>query len=130
MADVCEIQIIYDNPESSELSIELPLDDEKFTFLQENDQKIQDLHDKVKEGVYNQFYFVNNNMLFRSIVDNCHKFEARVIPRVLAGSGTTSRPHSVRTQLIPKDICCYQAALVLLERYEDKSCMLNVYINT
>ena len=25
---------------------------------------------KVKEGVYNEFYFVNNDVLFRSIVDN------------------------------------------------------------
>ena len=42
-AEVCEIQIMYDNPENSELSVELPLDDEKFTSLQENDPKIQDL---------------------------------------------------------------------------------------
>ena len=52
MADVCEIQITYDNPKNSELSVELPLDDEKFISLQENNPKIQDLHDKVKEGVY------------------------------------------------------------------------------
>ena len=38
--------------------------------LQENDPKIWDLHDKVKECVYNEFYFVNNNVFFRSIVDN------------------------------------------------------------
>ena len=43
MAEVCEIQITYDNPENSELSVELPLDDEKFASLQENDLKIQDL---------------------------------------------------------------------------------------
>ena len=73
----------HDNPKNSELSVELPLDDEKFASLQENDPKIWDLHDKVKEGVYNEFYFVNNNVLFRSIVDNGHKFEARVIPESL-----------------------------------------------
>ena len=83
MADVCEIQITYDNPENSELSVELPLDDKKFTSLQENHLKIRELRDKVKEGAYNQFYFVNDNMLFRSIVDNGHKFEARVIPELL-----------------------------------------------
>ena len=66
-----------------ELSVELPLEDDKFASLQENDPKIWDLHDKVKEGEYKQFYFVNNNILFRSIVDNGHKFKARVIPESL-----------------------------------------------
>ena len=46
----------------------------KFVSLQQ-----QDLHDKVKNGMYNEFYLVKNNALFRSIVDNGHKFEARVI---------------------------------------------------
>ena len=82
-AEVCEIHIMYDNPENSELSVELPLEDDKFTSLQENDAKIGDLHDKVKEGAYNEFYFVNNNVLFRSIVDNGHKFEVRVLPESL-----------------------------------------------
>ena len=83
MAEVCEIQITYDNPKNLELLVELPLDEEKFASLQENDPKIRDLHDKVKEGAYNQFYFVNNSVLFRSNVDNGHKFEARVIPESL-----------------------------------------------
>ena len=65
------------------MSVELPLEDDKFTSLQENDPKIQDLHDKIKEGAYNEFYFVRNNVLFRSIVDNGHKFKARVIPESL-----------------------------------------------
>ena len=82
-AEVCEIQITYDNPKNSELSVELPLEDEKFASLQENDLKIWDLHDKVKEGAYNEFYFVKNDVLFRSIVDNGHKFEVRVIPESL-----------------------------------------------
>ena len=63
--------------------VKLPLDDDKFVSLQENDLKIWDLHDKVKEGAYNQYYFVNNSILFRSIVDNGHKFKARVIPESL-----------------------------------------------
>ena len=82
-AEVCEIQITHNNPKNSELSVELSLEDDKFASLQENDPKIQDFHDKVKEGEYNQFYFVKNNVLFRSIVDNGHKFEARVIPESL-----------------------------------------------
>ena len=82
-ADICEIQITYDNPENSELSVELPLEDDKFASLQENDPKIWVLCDKLKEDAYNEFYFVNNDVLFRSIVDNGHKFEARVIPESL-----------------------------------------------
>ena len=58
MAEVCEIQITYDNPKNSEFSVELPLEDDKFASLQGNDPKIRDLRDKVKEGEYNQFYFV------------------------------------------------------------------------
>ena len=83
MAEVCEIQITYDNPENSEFSVKLPLEDDTFASLQGNDPKIRDLHDKVKEGKYNQFYFVRNNVLFRSIVENGHKFEVRVIPESL-----------------------------------------------
>ena len=82
-AEVCEIQITYDNPKNSELSVELLLEDDKFASLQENNPKILDLHNKVKEGEYNQFYLVKNNVLFRSIVDNGHKFEVRVIPKSL-----------------------------------------------
>ena len=83
MAEVCEIQITYDNPENSEFSVKLPLDDDKFASLQGNDPKIWDLCDKVKEREYNQFYFIRNNVLFRSIVENGHKFEVRVIPESL-----------------------------------------------
>ena len=82
-AEVCETQITYDNPENSELSVELPLEDDKFASLQENYQKIRDLHDKVKEDAYSEFYFVKNNVLFRSIVDKGHKFKARVILKSL-----------------------------------------------
>ena len=124
MADVCEIQITYDNPKNSEILVELPLDDKKFASLQENDPKIWDLHDKV-EGrcAYNEFYFVNNNVLFRSIVDNGHKFEVRVIPEslrdVVLHLGHNQSGHNG----YQKDICCYQV-LVLLERYESTSSMI------
>ena len=67
-------------PKNLELSVELPLEDEKFVSLQEQDPKIWELHVKVKNGMYNEFYLVKSNVLFRSIVDNGHKFEARVIP--------------------------------------------------
>ena len=78
--NICEIQIIYDNPKNSELSVELPLDDDKFVSLQEQDLKIWELHNKVEKGVYNEFYTVKNNVLFRPIVENDHIFKARVIP--------------------------------------------------
>ena len=77
--EVCEIQITYDNPNNSELSVELPLEDDKFISLQQQDPKIWKLRNKVKNGMYNEFYLVKNNVLLRSIVDNGHKFEARVI---------------------------------------------------
>ena len=76
---ICEIQITYDNPKNSELSVELPLEDDKFISLQEQGPKIWELHDKVKNGMYNNFYLVKNNVLFTSIVDNGNKFEAKVI---------------------------------------------------
>ena len=78
--DVCEIQITYTNPENSELSIELPLDDEKCITLQGDDPKIWNLHNKVKGGMYKEFYIVRNGVLFSSIVDYGHKLEARVFP--------------------------------------------------
>ena len=78
-----EIQITYNNPKNLELSVELPLDDEKFISLQEQDLNIQDLHDQVENGMYKEFYVVKNNVLFRSILDNGHKFKARVIPESL-----------------------------------------------
>ena len=81
--DVCEIQIMYDNEENSEFLVELPLEDTKFVSLQEQDPKIWELWDKLTSGMYNDFYLVKNNILFKHIVDNGHKFEARVIPHSL-----------------------------------------------
>ena len=52
-------------------------------LCRKQDPKIQDLHDKVKGGMYKEFYIVKNGVLFRSIVDNGHKFKARVIPESL-----------------------------------------------
>ena len=80
---VCEIQITYDNEEDSKFLVELPLDDIKFVLLQEQDLEIWELWDKVKVCMYNDFYLVKNNVLFKHIVDNGHRFEARVIPHTL-----------------------------------------------
>ena len=43
-AEVCEIQVTYDNPENLEFSVELPLENDKSASLQENDPKIWHLH--------------------------------------------------------------------------------------
>ena len=54
--DVCEINIMYDNSKNSEFSIKLPLSNEKFTSLQENDSKVHALKEKVADGLYSDFY--------------------------------------------------------------------------
>ena len=78
--NMCEIQITYNNAKNLEFLVELPLDDEKFVSLQEQDLKIWELQDKVKKGMYNEFYLIKNNVLFKHVVDNGQGFKARVIP--------------------------------------------------
>ena len=56
--DMCKIKITYDYPKNTELSVELPLEDEKFISLQEQNLKIWELCDKVKKGMYHEFYLV------------------------------------------------------------------------
>ena len=112
-AKVCEIQITYDNPKISELWVELPLEDDKFISLQQQDPKIWDLHDKVKGGMYSEFYLVKNNILFRSIVYNGHKFKVRVIPESLVDVVFHLATINQDTMDIPS-----HEAFVLLERYE------------
>ena len=85
--DVCEMQVTYENPENSEFLVKLPLEDDKFVSLKEQDLKIWELHDKVKQDMYREFYLVKDDILFRSIVDNGHRFEARVIPETLVDVG-------------------------------------------
>ena len=102
--DMCEIQITYNNAKNLEFSIELPLDDEKFISLQEQDQKIWELWDKVKKGMYNEFYFIKNNVLFKHVVDNGQGFEASH-PKLPRGCGATPRQQSIWTQWIPENIC-------------------------
>ena len=104
-------------PDNLELSVELSLEDDKFISLQQQDLKIWELHEKVKNGMYNDFYLVKNNVLLTSIVDNSHKFEARVIPGLTGRCHTPFGTQPVRTKCIPEDICSHQVS-VLLERYE------------
>ena len=121
--DVCEIQITYDNPKNSELSVELPLEDEKFISLQEQDPKIWELHDKVKKGMYHEFYLVKNNILFRSIVDNGHKFEARVIPDSLVdivlhlGHNQSGHKEYQRSYAAIKHLCYWKGMRLKILQY-------------
>ena len=83
--DVCEINITYDNSENSPYSVKLPFSNEKFS-LQDKDLKVRQLKQKVIQGQYAQFYFVKKGVLYRSMVDNGHKFEAAVVPEDLIGT--------------------------------------------
>ena len=84
--NVCEINITYDNLENSPNSVKLPLSNEKFSCLQDKDLKARQLKQKVIQGQYAQFYFIKKGVLYRSMVDNGHKFEAVVVPEDLIGT--------------------------------------------
>ena len=78
--DVCEINITYDNDENSPNSVEMPLSNEKFSQLQMTDEKIKNLKARVNNGEYSDFYKTENNVLYRMVVENNHKFDAAVPP--------------------------------------------------
>ena len=67
---MCEIKMTYDNPKNLKFSVELPLGDEKLISLQEQYPNIWELQHKVKKGMYNEFYLIKNNVLFKHVVDN------------------------------------------------------------
>ena len=81
--DMCEINITYDNSENSPYSVKLPLSNEKFSCLQDKDLKVRQLKQKVIQGQYTEFYFIKKGVLYRSVVDNGHKFEVAVVPEDL-----------------------------------------------
>ena len=76
--DVCEISITYDNDENSPNSIEMPLSNEKFSQLQVRDEKIKNLRVRVNNGKYSDFYKIENDILYRMVIENNHKFDAAV----------------------------------------------------
>ena len=84
--DICEINISYDNAENSQFSVKLPLSDTQFSCLQEKYPKIRSLHEKVHGGFYTEFYFIENDILYRFVMDNGHKFSAAVMPEDLTGT--------------------------------------------
>ena len=78
-----KFNISYDNAENSQFSVKLPLSDTQFSCLQEKDPKIRALHQRAQDGMYSEFYFIESDILYRSIMDNGHKFSAAVIPEYL-----------------------------------------------
>ena len=84
--DICEINITYENHKNSEFSVKLPLSNEQFASLQENDGNIHALKEKVTDGLYSDFYFIHKGILYRSVIDNGHKFRAAVVPEELVGT--------------------------------------------
>ena len=65
--------------QKTQFSMKLPLTDTQLSCLQEKDPKIR-LCEKVLNGLYKEFYFVENDILYRTIIDNGHKFNAAVVP--------------------------------------------------
>ena len=59
------------------------MSNEKFSCLQDKDLKVRQLKQKVIQGQYAQFYFIKKGVLYRSVVDNGHKFEVAVVPEDL-----------------------------------------------
>ena len=84
--DVCEISITYDNDENLPNSVKMPLADEKFSQLQIRDEKIKDLRVRVGNGKHPDFYKIENNILYRMVVENNHKFDAAVLPAELVNT--------------------------------------------
>ena len=81
--DVCEIGITYDNDENLPNLVEMPLSDEKFSQLQMDDEKIRNLRNRVGNGKYSEFFKIENDILYRMVIENNHKFDAAVHPAEL-----------------------------------------------
>ena len=84
--EVCEINLTYNNSENSPYWVKLPLSNEQCSCLQDKDLKVRQLKQKVTQGLYAQFYLIQNGILYRSVIDNGHKFEAAAIPEDLIGT--------------------------------------------
>ena len=117
--DVCEINITYDTSENAEFSVKLPLSNDKFACLQENDGKVCSLKVKVTDGLYSDFYLIKNGILYRSIIDNGHKFKAAVVPEELTEwYSPLPWTQSIWSQWLSEKICCNQMC-ISLERNEE-----------
>ena len=57
-----------------------------FLCLQDKYLKVRQLKQKVIQGLYAQFYLIKKGILYRSVIDNGHKFEAAVVSEDLIGT--------------------------------------------
>ena len=57
-----------------------------FLQLQVRDEKIENLRVRVNNGKYSDFYKIENNILYRMVVENNHKFDAAVLPAELVNT--------------------------------------------
>ena len=87
----CEINITYDNDENSPNSVEMPLSNKKFSQLQMEAEKIKNLRARVNNGEYSDFYKIENNILYRMVVENNHSFDAAVLPAELINTAFVPR---------------------------------------
>ena len=94
----------------------MPLSNEKFSQLQVGDEKIKNLRVRVNNGKYSDFYKIENNILYRMVVENNHKFDAAVLPAKLINTALFLGHNQSGTQWFPENICSYQKS-VLLEGY-------------
>ena len=63
--------------------------------------------------LYKEFYFIENDILYSSIMDNGHKFSAAVIPKDLTDTVLVLGHQSIYSQWLPEDLCCNQKELLL-----------------
>ena len=114
--DVCEISITYDNDENSPKSVEMPLCNEKFSQLQVGDEKIKNLRVRVNNGEYSDFYKIENNILYRMVIENNHKFDAAVLPAELINTALFLGHNQSGHNGFQRTYAAYQKS-VLLEGY-------------
>ena len=81
--DICEIQITYNNPKIWHYQLNCHWRRKNLFPYRCRIQKFGNFMTRSKKGMYHEFYLVKSNVLFRFIVGNGHKFEARVISDLL-----------------------------------------------
>ena len=97
-------------------SIEMPLSIEKFSQLQIGDEKIKTLRVRVSNDEYPDFYKIENNILYRMVVENNHKFDAAVLPAKLINTVLFLGHNQSGHNGFQRNICSNQKSL-LLEGY-------------
>ena len=114
VVDVCEINITYDNDENLPNSIEMPLSNKKFFSVTDGrTRKLRTSESESTMAKYSDFYKIENNILYRMVVENNHSFDAAVLPAELINTALFLGHNQSGTQWFPEDICSYQMSLLL-----------------